>query len=98
VIVVREVFSIEPDQMKRAKDLMREYQNMVKKLNHPKPRIMTDLVASHYTLVMETDFKDMAEFEKILDGAFSTPEWQAFYPSFRKLMRGGHREIYSLID
>lgn len=98
MIVVREVFSIDPEYMKQAKELMREYRDMVTKLNHPMPRIMTDLVASHYTLVMETDFKDMAEFEKVLDGAFSTPEWQKFYPGLRKLMKGGHREIYTLLE
>jgi predicted choloylglycine hydrolase len=98
MILVREVFSIDPEQMKSAKELMREYRGMVKKLNHPMPKIMTDLVADHYTLVMETEFKNMADFQETLDNAFSTPEWQQFYPSFRKLMRGGRREIYSLID
>jgi predicted choloylglycine hydrolase len=98
MILVREVFSIDPDQMKHAKELMREYRGMVKKFNHPQPKIMTDLVADHYTMVMETEFRDMAEFQTTLDTVFGKPEWQQFYPSFRKLMRGGRREIYSLID
>ena len=99
MIVVREVFSIDPDQMKQAKELMREYRSMAKKLNHPTPRVMTDLVASHYTMVMETDFPDLASFEKMMSSSFQTPEWQQFYPNFRKLLRGGgRREIYTLLD
>lgn len=98
MIVVREVFSIDPDNMKRAKELMREYRSMAKMMNHPDPRIMTDLVANHYTLVMETDFPDMASFEKMMSTEFQTPEWQKFYPNLRKLLRGGRREIYSLVD
>ena len=98
MILVREVFSIEPDHMKQAKELMREYRGMAKKFNHPQPKIMTDLVAEHYTLVMETEFKDMQDFQTSLDTAFKAPEWQQFYPNFRKLMRGGRREIYTLLD
>lgn len=98
MILVREVFSIDPDQMKQAKELMREYRGMATKFQHPMPKIMTDLVADHYTLVMETEFKDMGDFQESLENAFKAPEWQAFYPSFRKLMRGGRREIYSLLD
>ena len=99
MIVVREVFSIDPDQMKRARELMREYRAIAKKMNHPTPRTMTDLVAGHYTLVMETDFPDLATFEKTLAAAFQSPEWQRFYPDFRKLLRpGGRREIYALLE
>ncbi len=98
MILVREVFSIEPDHMKNAKELMREYRGMAKKFDHPQPKIMTDLVADHYTLVMETEFKDMKDFQESLEKAFGAPEWQQFYPNFRKLMRGGRREIYSLLD
>ena len=99
MIVVREVFSIDPDQMKKAKELMREYRTMTTKVNHPMPRIMTDLVARHYTMVMETEFADMAAFEKMMSTSFQTSEWQQFYPNFRKLLRGpGRREIYTLLD
>ena len=98
MILVREVFSIDPDSMKKAKELMREYRTLAKKFNHPMPKLMTDLVASHYTLVMETEFPDMAAFEKMMTNAFQTREWQEFYPNFRSLIVGGQREIYSIID
>jgi len=69
-----------------------------KKLNHPMPKVMTDLVSTHYTLVMETEFPDMATFEKSISSAFDTPEWKQWYPEFRALMTGGHREIFSIVD
>ena len=62
MILVREVFSIDPDQMKEAKDLMREYRAMLTNMKHPMPKVMTDLVADHYTLVMETEFADMSAY------------------------------------
>jgi hypothetical protein len=98
MIIVREVFSIDPEQMKAAKELMREYLALSQKLDHPKPRVMTDLVADHYTLVMETEFPDMGTFERLLQTTFAKPEWQSFYPRFRKLLRGGRREIYSTVE
>jgi hypothetical protein len=98
MIVVREVFSIEPDHMKEAKELMREYMTLSKKINHPAPRIMTDLVATHYTLVMETEFEDLSSFEKLLQTTFSSDDWQKFYPRLRKFLRGGRREIYQLLS
>jgi hypothetical protein len=98
MILVREVFSIDPESMKRAKELMREYRTLAKKLNHPMPKIMTDLVSTHYTLVMETEFPDLASFEKMMGSAFQTPEWQEWYPGFRELMTGGNREIFTILD
>ena len=97
-ILVREVFSIDPESMKEAKEKMREFRGMAKKLNHPMPKAMTDLVSTHYTLVMETEFPDMATFEKSISSAFDTPEWKQWYPEFRALMTGGHREIFSIVD
>ena len=99
MILVREVFSVDPDQMKRAKELMREFRMLSQKMGQPVPRVMTDLVGDHYTMVMETEFPDMASFEKMLGRTFEAPEWQQFYPNFRKLLRGpGRREIFSLLD
>ena len=40
-ILVREVFSIDPESMKEAKEKMREFRGMAKKLNHPMPKVMT---------------------------------------------------------
>lgn len=97
-ILVREVFSIDPDSMKEAKEKMREFKSLAKKSNHPTPKVMTDLVSTHYTLVMETEFPDMASFEKMMGSTFNTPEWKDWYPGFRALMTGGHREIFSIVE
>ena len=98
MIVVRDIFQIEPDQMKLAKERIKKDRDLAKKLGHPFSRILTDLVGEYYTLVLESEYKNLAEYETALQKVLADPEWQRSYPEFRKLIRGGRREIFTVVE
>ena len=98
MIVVRDVFQIEPDQMKRAKELAKQQQQLVQRHGYAMARILTDLTGEYYTLVFESEFSGLGEFEAALQKGMADPEWQKLYPQFRALIRGGRREVFTRVD
>ena len=98
MIVVRDIFHIDPDQMKQAKELAKQGRELGKRLGYPFSRILTDLTGEYYTLVLESEAKSLAEYEAGLLQVQAAPDWQRFYPQFRKLIRGGRREIFSVVE
>ena len=98
MIVVRDIFQIEPDQMKLAKELTKQMRELERRLGYRVSRAMTDLTGEYYTLVFESEYGSLAEYETGLKKTMSDPEWQKFYPQFRKLIRGGRREMYTVVE
>ena len=97
MIVVRNIFQIEPDQMKLAIELAKQNRELSKKIGYPMARILTDLVGDFYTLVFEFESANLGEVEAGMHKIMSNPEWQKLYPQLRKLMRGGRREIFTVV-
>jgi NIPSNAP len=98
MIVVRDVFRIDPDGMREAKALMTEARGMMERLGLRGIRTMTDLVGDSYTLVLESQFDSLAAFESEIQQAFQDPEFQAWYPRLRKHIRGGRREVFTIFE
>jgi len=98
MIVVRDIFQIDPQQMKAAKELAKEGRTLEKKLGYPASRILTDLTGEYYTLVTESEFNTLGEFEAALRRVFTSKEWKKWYPRFRKLIRAGRREIFTVVE
>lgn len=98
MIVVRDVFKIHPDGMREARELVSGARGMMERLGMRNPRTMTDLTGDSYTLVLESEFDSLADFESELQGVFQDPEFQAWYPRLRKHIRGGRREIFSVFE
>ncbi|HJV21693.1 MAG TPA: NIPSNAP family protein [Holophagaceae bacterium] len=98
MIVVREVFHLRPESMKEAKGLVRTMKAVNARLGAPLGRVMTDLTGPYYTLVIETDFPSLAEFEGGLARVFADSQWQEAYAGFRPTIVSGQREIYTLVE
>lgn len=98
MIVVRDLFHVDPDQMKQAKDGIKQILQVNKRLGHPTMRVLTDLVAEYYTIVLESEFSSLAEYESAIKRVLADGEWQKLYAPFRKMMRSGKREIYSVME
>ena len=98
MIVVRDIFQIEPDQMKLAKELIKQEGEIGKRLGHHAARVLTDLTGEYYTLVMEAEFNSLADYEAALKKVLADPEFQRHYPQFRKLIRSGRREIFTVVE
>jgi len=98
MIIVRDVFHIEPEQMKAAKEILREHRGIAKRLGYQIGRVMIDLTGDYYTLVLESDFTSLSQYEGALKAIFADAAWQESYGRLRKMIRGGRREIYTLVE
>ena len=97
MIVVRDIFHVEPDQMKQAKELLKKQREIGQRLGHTILRVLTDLTGEYYTLVLESEFKSLADYEVALKKVLADPEFQQHYPKFRSLIRGGRRESFTVV-
>ena len=98
MILVREVFQLRFGKARDAKALVKESQELEKKLNFGPSRYMTDLTGPYYTLVMESTFQSLGAFEQALKDVMSNKEFSAWYQKFIPLVESGRREIYTLLD
>jgi hypothetical protein len=98
MIIVRNTFQIFPERMKDAVALAKEGRTLVKRLGFPVPRLSVDVAAEFYTLVLETEFASLTDFDARLPQNFGNPEWQAWYARFTPLIKSGRREIFRVVD
>ena len=61
-------------------------------------RIMTDLVGTFYTLVLELTVSSMGELEANMPKVWADKEWQAYYQKFSALVESGYREIFTIVE
>jgi hypothetical protein len=98
MIIVRNTFSVDPTQMKDAVALAKEGRDIVRRIGFPVPRLSVDVAAEFYTLVFETEFASLADFDSRLPQNLASNEWQAWYTRFTAMIRGGRREIFRVVD
>jgi len=97
VIVVRDVLKIDPQHMKDVREQMLKMRELGKRLGYPAMRALTDLVSDYYTLVLESEFSDMGAYEKAMQSMLQNAEWQQAYGAIRPVVRGGKREVYTVL-
>jgi len=98
MVIVRNTFSVDPTRMKDAIAIAKEGREIVQRLGFPVPRLSVDVASDFYTLVLETEFESLADFEGRMPLNTSSPVWQAWYARFTELIRGGRREIFRVIE
>ena len=100
MIVVRDVFRIKFGQTKEATALWKHVREINKKLGYGHSmRMLTDFAGLHYyTLVLESTFDSMAEFEKAIGKVTANSKWRAIYQKIVPLTESGHREILREIE
>lgn len=98
MILVRDVFRLRFGKAKEAKALLKEGRALIEEIGYSKPRLMTDFTGQSYTLVMETDWNSLGEWENALKTAFGNKDWQSWYQKFVPLVESGSREIYTIVE
>jgi hypothetical protein len=58
---------------------------------------LTDLVGQFYTVVFETSFESLADFEGSAKKIMSSSEWQALYQKVSAITESGYREILNVV-
>lgn len=100
MIVVRNVFKLKFGKTREALAVFREGQAFAKRLGvgATPPRLLTDVVSSFYTLVLEQTFASLAEFESSVQTLMAHPDWKNWYQKVLPFVDSGYREIFTVVE
>ncbi len=98
MILVRDVFQLKFGKAREAVTLMKHAMTALQKAGHQPARLLTDLTGPFYTLVLESSFKSLADFEQGHSSTGQSPEWRTLYQQFVLLVDSGRREIFTIIE
>lgn len=93
MFLVRDIFQTKPG---KAKDLVNKFKDAFKYLpkeGFGQSRILTDVVAGYWTVVLELEVESLSHFENI-SGFTSKPEVKNIMQGYMDLVESGHREIF----
>ncbi|MEW6052001.1 MAG: NIPSNAP family protein [Candidatus Zixiibacteriota bacterium] len=98
MILVWDIFQLKFGKAKEAVTLMKHAMTTLQKAGHQPMRLLTDLTGPYYTLVLESSFKSLAEFEQGHSSTRQSPEWKTLYQQFVLLVESGRREIFTIVE
>lgn len=97
MIVIRNVFRCKAGKAKALVEKLKASSAAMETTGSVKAsRVMTDLAASFWTVVMETEVESLEAWEKAFSAYGSNPEIQKAMEGYMELVEGGHREIWRL--
>jgi len=99
MIVVRNVFRLRFGKAKEAVELWKEGLALASRLGFraKTSRVLTDSVGQFYTVVFETTFESLTDFENSVKPIMSNSEWQAWYQRLSVITESGYREIMNIV-
>jgi hypothetical protein len=100
MVVVRDIFRLKFGQSKEAVALWKEAVAALRNSGYGaiNVRLLTDLVGTpYYTVVLESTFNSVAEWEKAHLAARENAPWKALYSKIIPFTEAGSREILSVI-
>ncbi len=92
--LVRDVFQTKPG---KAKELVNKFKKAAfyfEGQGMKGLKVMTDIAATYWTVVLESEVEDLADFAKEVRGGTSQPEVGKIMEGYMDLVQGGHREIF----
>ncbi|HEX2249201.1 MAG TPA: NIPSNAP family protein [Gemmatimonadales bacterium] len=100
MILVRDVFRLKFGKAREAVAVSKEGMEVWRRAGFSGPvRILTDLVGpSYYTLILESTYDNLAEYERVERTALAANEWKRWYQKFVPLAESGHREIFTIVE
>ncbi|MBI5730550.1 MAG: antibiotic biosynthesis monooxygenase [Ignavibacteriales bacterium] len=94
--LVRDVFRAKPG---RAKNLVSSFKQAVPFMEaegFSNIKLMTDVVANYWTVVLQAEVESLDHFEKHSKGFTSKPQVAEIMKGYMDNIEGGHREIFKL--
>jgi len=101
MVVVRDVFRLKFGQSKEAVALWREAAAALRNSGFGaiNIRLLTDFVGpSYYTVILESTFNSVGEWEKAHAAGKDNAPWKALYAKIIPYSEAGHREILSVLE
>ena len=101
MIVVRDIFRVKFGQSKEVTSLWKQAAELLMQGGYGArgTRLLTDLVGQpYYTIVFETSFESVAQWEQAHNAAKGNARWREIYQKIVPLTEEGRREIFSVIE
>ena len=98
MIVVRDVFQLKFGMAKDAIALMKEAKPLFDADMSSPIRVMVDVTGQAYTMVLESSYPSLAEYEKEMSSGMGDPRWQDWYERFKPVCESSFREIWRGVD
>jgi hypothetical protein len=99
MILVRDVFQLKFGKAREALTVWKEGFAITKKLGlGGMNRLLTDLVGKYYTVVLESTYDSLSDYEKAGKAVTANEEWRAWYQKIVALTEAGHREIFNIVE
>jgi hypothetical protein len=98
MILVRDIFQVKFGRMKEAKTLWVDALKSFPAHGGSRPRLLTDLTGQYYTLVLESTFKDLSDYETFTRTEMSSSGMSTMYPKFVLLVDSGRREMFTIVE
>jgi hypothetical protein len=98
MILVRDIFQVKFGKMKEAKEIWKEMLKLFPADARGRTRILTDLTGQYYTLVMESSYKNLTDYEAESQRDMSAQGMGALYQKFIPLVDSGKREIFTIVE
>jgi hypothetical protein len=101
MILVRNIFRLKFGQAREATATWKEGLAIAKRAALPigSARLLTDLAGpDFYTLIVESAYDSLADFERAAQTVMGNAEWRAWYPKVVALCEGGRREILNVVE
>lgn len=94
--VIRDVFKTKPG---KAKPLVDKFKSAVGFIDSTRiwgARIMTDTVASYWTVVLELEVEDLDDYFGMQEERAADQRWAEAMSGYMDLVEGGYREIFEV--
>ena len=100
MIVVRDIFQLKFGKARDALKLFEDLRDVAKRTGFDlgEQRVLTDLTGPYYTLVMESTYPSLADYERELKSGLGTDEWRKWYKDMVPLVDSGRREIFTIVQ
>lgn len=93
MFIIRDIFNAKPG---KAKELVAKFKkaSVALKKEGINMRVMTDTVATYWTVVIESEVADIGQYMSMAQRRI--PEMEEAMQGYMELVNGGHREIFKL--
>jgi hypothetical protein len=97
MIVVRDIFQLHFGKAQEAISLFKEFRSALQADGFKIDRLLTDVTGEYYTLVLESRYDSLSEYETTRSGR-NPEQWQAMYARIVPLVSSGRREVFREVE
>lgn len=99
MFLIRDVFRCKPGKAGAlAQKFLATVPSMESEDGFKNVRVMTDYVATYWTVVLQAEVDDISKFDAHMRNFSARPEVKEAMAGYMELVDGGHREIYRIVE